>query len=240
VGDALYAGLLRDLRELKAAGAWVRLNASELGTIEFLQERGFLEVDRFSEWHLSLAEIDGSADPPAVERVAARGIEVTTLAYERKHEPDCMSRLYELRNGLIVDDNRDVGRISFEEHVRRLQGPHVLQEGYFIARHGKSYVGVSILNPSEGAKQSPLLQRTDLRRAYRGQGIGTALTAGALLYARRRGYKTVVSYVNSAHIAAPALCQKLGFQCQSEMVVLRNAWKLEPERPDQRSQHNAA
>jgi RNA polymerase sigma factor (sigma-70 family) len=241
VGDALYARLLGDLRDLKAAGAWVRLNASELSTIGFLQKRGFLEAERFSAWHLSLADVDAAALAPAVERLAARGIVVTTLAHEREHDPDCMRRLYELRNGLIDDDHRCVARISFDEHVRRLQGPRILPDGYFIARHGKGYVGVSILNPCEGAKQSRLLQRTDLRRAYRGHGTGTALTAVALTYARRHGCETVVGYVDSANSAAPALCRKFGFRCQSEMVVLRNSLrKPEPEHPHQRAQHEAA
>jgi len=240
-GDALYARLLKDLWDLKAAGAWARLNTRERGAIGFLQERGFLEAERFSAWHLSLADVDSTAFPPAVEMLATRGIVVTTLAHEREHDPDCMGRLYELRNGLIGDDNRGVARISFEEHVRRLQGPHILPEGYFIARHGNSYVGVSILNPCEGVKQSCLLQRTDLRRAYRGQRTGTALTAAALAYARRRGYETVIGYVDSAHSAAPALCRKFGFRCQSEMVVLRSLLqKPGPEHSDQSSQHDAA
>ena len=241
VGDALYARLLSDLRDLKAAGAWVRLNAGELGTIGFLQKCGFVEAERFSAWHLCLADVDAAAFPPAVERLAARGIVVTTLAHEREHDPDCIRRLYELRKGLIGDDKRGVAPISFDEHVRRLQGPHILPEGYFIARHGKCYVGVSILNPCEGAKPSCLLQRTDLRRAYRGHGTGTALTASALTYARQRGYECVVGYVNSAHSAAPALCRRFGFRCQSEMVVLRKSLrKPEPEHLDQRSQHNTA
>jgi GNAT superfamily N-acetyltransferase len=240
VGDTLYAHLLSDLRDLKAAGTWVRLNASDLSTIGFLQKRGFLEVERLSAWHLTLAHVDAAACAPTIERLEGRGIQVTTLAHERELDPDCMDRLYELRIGLIADDNRGVARISFDEHVRRLQGPHILPEGYFIARHGKCYVGVSILNPCEGAKESCLLQRTDLRRAYRGHGTGTALTAGALEFARRRGYETVVGYVDSDQSAA-ALCRKFGFRCQSEMVVLKNSFrKSEPEHPVQKSQHDTA
>jgi RNA polymerase sigma factor (sigma-70 family) len=220
VGDALYARLLSDLRDLKAAGAWVRLSASELGTMGFLQGRGFLEAERFSAWRLRVADVDPAAFPRAVERPGGRGIVVTTLAHEREHDRDCMRRLYELRDGLIGDDNRGVARISFDEHVRRLQGPHILPEGYFIARRGECYIGVSILNPS---KQSGLLLRTDLRRAHRGHGMGTALTARALAYARRHGYETVLGYVDSAQSAALALCRKFGFRWQSEMVVLRKS-----------------
>jgi len=224
VGDLLLERLTSDLREANAVTVSCREYASQTDLLAFLKQRGFTEVARVLDLRLEVAGADVSRFLPKVEKVKDGGIVITSLAEERIRDPRCVEKLYELTTSLHEDDP---GRAPFAPpayHAREallwLEMPYVLPDGYFIARHGDLYVGISDVSLFEAVPGGVTQGFTGVRREYRRQGIATALKVSAIEYARRQSYRIIQTFNRPVQSAVLALNQKLGFQVLSSNVTL--------------------
>src|SRR5437016_4173913 len=216
VGDLLLERLMNDLREANAVTVSCREYASQTELLAFLNERGFKEVDRVLDMRLEVVDADISRFFSVVRKVEDRGITITSLAEERIRDPRCVEKLYELTT-ILHDDHPGRGPFAPPAYNAReallwLEMPYVLPEGYFIARHGELYIGVSDVSLFEAVPGGLTQGFTGVCREYRRHGIATALKLNAIEYARLHDYKIIQSFNRPIQSAVLALNQKLGFQ----------------------------
>ena len=163
-------------------------------SIAFLTRRGFVEVQRGFESRLDVAAFDFARFAGAEERVAGRGIILTTLAAERQRDPDALRKAYELQQacGRDVPAVGEVTETSFEMFLAHdVDRPTALLDAFFLARDGDRYVGLSAMQ-RRLAQPGVLSQHlTGVRREYRGRGIAMALKLQTVKYAQTHGYREI-------------------------------------------------
>lgn len=224
VGDLLLERLTSDLADVNAITVSVKGHASRADFIDFLIKHGFVETSRVWEMRLSLDEVDLSPLAPAAERIAAKGIHVTTLAKERGRDPSCVEKLYDFLNTLKADDpaRPQFAPPAFDPREAEIWfgKPHVIDEAFFIAKRGGEYVGVNGLNLL-GAVHGGINQGfTGVGREHRRRGVATALKLRAFAYARGRGFRVISAFNHHANTPLIALDEKLGFRRRSSYVSL--------------------
>jgi RNA polymerase sigma factor (sigma-70 family) len=235
VGDLLLERLTSDLAEANAITVTVREDASRAELIDFLGGRGFVETGRVLDMRLPLDEVDLSLCARAVERVAAQGISITTLADERGRDPECVEKLYDFLNILKADDpaRQQVAPPKYDEREARIwfSKPHVIDEAFFIAKRGAEYVGVTGLNYAEAAPGGLSQCFTGVGREHRRRGVATALKSRAFEYARGQGRRNIRAFNQQVNAPLIALNEKLGFRRRSGHVTLEKCLKAVAE-PD--------
>lgn len=235
VGDLLLERLTHDLTEVDAVTVSVRENASRADLIAFLGAHGFVETSRVWDMRLSLGGVDLSPLAAAVERVAAQGVSITTLADERGRDPECVERLYDFLNALKADDpaRRHFAPPAYDprEALIWFGKPYVMDESFFIAKRGDEYVGVADLNLVEALPGGLGHGFTGVAREHRRRGVATALKLRAFEYARGRGYRTIRAFNHQVNAPLIALNEKLGFRSQAVYVTLEKCLR-EVREPD--------
>src|SRR5260370_10902337 len=103
--------------------------------------------------------------------------------------------------------------------------PYVLPEGYFIAKRGDEYVGVSDVSLFDAMPGALTAGFTGVKREYRRLGVATALKMHAILYAQSQGYQIIQSFNHPTQSAMLALNQKLGFEILFEYATLEKCLK---------------
>jgi RNA polymerase sigma factor (sigma-70 family) len=229
VGDLLLERLTDDLREAGAVTATFRDYDSTSEIQAFLRERGFAEATRLLDLRLTVEKANVAAFSPAVERVRARGISITTLREERERDPRYVEKIYSLTSALMLDDpaRPPFTPPSYNEREARLwlELPYVLPDAYFIAKDGEEYVGVSDLNLLDAVPGGVSHGFTGVRAEYRRRGVATALKVRAVEYAARHGFRTIRAFNRPAHAPLLALNEKLGFRHLFSHVTLERCLK---------------
>jgi len=229
VGDLLLERLTDDLSGAGAVTVTFRDYESTSEIQAFLKERGFTETTRLLDLRLTVENANVSAFSPAVERLRARGIAISTLREERERDPRYVEKLYSLTSALMLDDpaRPPFTPPSYNEREARLwlELPYVLPDAYFIAKDGEEYVGVSDLNLVEAVPGGVSHGFTGVRREYRRRGIATALKVCAVEYAARHGFRTIRAFNQPAHAPLLALNEKLGYRHLFSHVTLERCLK---------------
>jgi GNAT superfamily N-acetyltransferase len=114
---------------------------------------------------------------------------------------------------------------SLDEFVRDLDAPEAIPDGYFIAKSGSDYVGLSYIRargPDPNCVEPSNAQQrlTGVLPDYRRRGIATALKINTITYARDHGFLRLLT--NSDNPAMQALNAKLGFHSGPWHVYLKN------------------
>jgi GNAT superfamily N-acetyltransferase len=165
---------------------------------------------------LDPAKFDPAMLQPVAKELEARGISITTLAAERAQDPKCAEKLYELATLVRRDDPARSPYAPPAYNAREaalwLNMPYVLPEGYFIAKLGDEYVGVSEVSLFDAMPGALTAGFTGVKREYRRIGIATALKMHAMLYAQSNGYQIIQTFNHPTQSGMLALNQKLGFE----------------------------
>jgi len=214
VGDLLLDRLLDDLREAGAIKVWHRTYAQRTEVLDFLAMRGFAETVRVWDLRLEVAQADTSSFLPLIEKLAPRGVILTTVAAERERDAGCLHKLHEFLNAVKADDSQrqPFTPAPFEAVVRWFERRDVLPDACFIAKCGEEYIGFTDLNHIEPIPHGIMHGFTGVAREHRRQGVATALKVRAIDYARVHGYQTMRAFNLPIHAGALALNEKLGFQ----------------------------
>jgi len=220
VGTLLWQRLQEDLEQLQPAcvRVWVRERYPE--ALAFAEQRGFAEVSRSGPWALDVAGADLRPFLPALARTAASGVIVTTLAEERGSAPQCLPALHRLRVAIDADipAPEPYPVLSLEDFVREAENGG--SEGFFLAKRGGEYVGLSCLSPSPIDPQELQQSVTGVRRDCRHKGIATALKVRGIQFAQESGYAKIVTYVESTNAPMNVLNKKLGFVGGNDAVLM--------------------
>jgi RNA polymerase sigma factor (sigma-70 family) len=224
VGDLLLDQLNKDLLEAGAITVSCREYSSQTELVSFLKDRGFDETAILLDSRLEISEADVASLGSFADLIEKQSISVTTLAEERARNPSCVEKLYQLTTSLWRDDPAR-GALTppaydAKEAEMWLDMPWVLPEAYFIAKDGDRYVGVTDLSLYDAMSGSLTQGFTGVLPSYRGRGIGTALMARAIDYARRNTYRTIQSFNRPTQTAIASLNERLGFRVQFEHVTL--------------------
>lgn len=215
VGDLLLGQLMNDLREAGAISVWHRNYARLAEVLSFLTERGFKETRRVWDLRLDVEAADLSTLAHAAEKVAARGITITTFAEERERNADAtFHKLHEFLNLVKPDDpeRRPFVPVPFESVVHWFGRRYVVPEACFIAKAGSEYIGFTDLNHIEPIPRGIMHGFTGVARDCRRQGVATALKLRAIQYAHASGYQTIRAFNVPGQNEMMALNEKLGFR----------------------------
>ncbi len=223
IGGQLYQSLLADLHALGAATAWIGAHESAPEVAAALERRGFRELLRSWPFVLDTRGFELARFQQAIDRVAARGITITTLADERERDPDCLAKLYELHTAINREiplpghAHPDPGLAWFERYC--YGGPLALPEAYFIAKDGARYAGESSLERLDSWPDELHQKTTGVHGDYRGYGIAVALKLATIAYAQQQGYARIWTAVESNNPSMLAINAKLGFVQEPGMIV---------------------
>lgn len=153
-------------------------------------------------------------DLPA--RSAPEGIRLTSLA-EFPDDQDTRRRLYTLvRQGVLDTPGHEGDFEPFEVFDQHIFGPSYWTEAdsQLIALDGEQWVGLSSLRRGSVPQQSSF-GLTVVQPSHRGRGIALALKQQAILLARQRGDRTILTNVHPDNIAMRAVNARLGFRSRS-------------------------
>jgi len=223
IGRLLMETVLESLRARGARRVMAMSREDRPRGIAFLQRYGFAAYAREFESRLPVAGCDLSQFAGYSDRVAARGIELTTLAEELARDPHCLPAVYQLHSALSISTPReDPDPRTPPPYARFLalevDHPTVLKDACFLAKHGDFYVGESALKTSEADPQVLYQQLTGVVPEYRGSGVATALKLRTVEYAHRHGYREIRTWNSSRNSAMLAINLKLGFVRQPAWI----------------------
>jgi len=221
IGRALYATVMAALAPLDPLRVRARCRSDYARSMGFLSDRGFVEDLRDWESRLDVPGFDPAPFAGHVERVIAGGIRIVTLRELIEDDPEHRRKLYELDVTLAKDVPSPEpltapSAESFERYV--FESRDLLPEGYFVALHGRRYVGLSALWKSDEEPDTLYTGLTGVRREYRRRGIALALKLRAIEYARSRGIRTLKTWNESNNRAMLSINEALGFVKQPAWV----------------------
>jgi GNAT superfamily N-acetyltransferase len=227
IGELLLSRLTNDLREVGAITVTFQDYESSNDMLELLKAHGFTETMHVLDLRLDLAET--KFEHARIDRVKARGISISTLHHERQNDPRYLEKLYELTSTLELDDPaRDpFSPPSYYEREAKLwlEQPYVLQHGYFIAKHGDDYVGITNLNRIDAVPDAISVGFTGVKREYRRQGIATALKLSAIQWAKEQDYKAICAQSQTVHSSLLKLNETLGFRQRLSYVMFEKCMR---------------
>ncbi|MCR4404044.1 MAG: GNAT family N-acetyltransferase [Candidatus Acetothermia bacterium] len=226
VGRALYNRLNEELEALPAEIVWAQVREDRPAGLAFAERRGFREKMREWESWLDVSAFDFAKFAGEAERAEAQGIEITTLAEERERDPQCLEKLYELSNLIMVDVPSPAPYTPppFEHFLEyNIRHPNAIPDAYFIAKDSPVYVGQSDLWRSKEEPKDLYQGLTGVRREYRGRGIAMALKLRTIEYAKSHGFRVIKTWNNSNNVGILHINQKLGFARRPAWITLEKA-----------------
>ena len=119
-------------------------------------------------------------------------------------------------NDIPEAERRDYDHAEFEQAFRKVAEPIVRspQNVLYIAQIGGEFAGYIVIGPSHsplGGKVYGFIWDLYVAKAFRRNGVGTALVETAVRFCREQGYQKVRLETAAHNSTAQALYEKLGF-----------------------------
>ncbi len=225
VGSALCNYMFSVLRSYNAPSVKVVVRESRRHSVQFLEARGFHETHR--EWIVSLdvASFDPSPYSNLEAHIQALGITLKSL-HELESDANYHYKLFELYDELMqqVPSPEPPKRITYIDFVNRLLGTtELVPEGYLIALHDSTYVGMNVLY--KRPEQDYLFNEfTGVKQGYRKRGIASALKLREITYAKALGYPTIKTSNSSLNERILKLNERLGFVKEPAFITFEKVF----------------
>lgn len=221
-GAALYDAIMKGLRPYNPIALRATVTENCPQGIRFLEKRDFVEVIRDVRSELDVAAFDLARFRDLEGSFCASGIEIKTLL-ELEQDPKRNQKLYNLDWELSMDVPGNLaagmGRRGLNEYVEyAITGSFARPEGFFVAVKGDEYIGLSHVLLFQ--KDAILFQGlTGVKAPYRRQGIGIALKARVIKYAKAAGYTIIKAENDAKNTPMLALNERLGYVRQPDLVT---------------------
>ena len=190
--------------------------------VQFLTERGFVQVMRFPISHLDLTAFDPTPYQQKMAQLAQTGIDICPLPTLQETDADWMTKLHRLKADVIKDvpSPDEMVEWPFEELQRSLAHPNFMPEGVFITVDKGQYVGLSELWRSQADPKKLFTGLTGVARSHRRRGLATAVKVRAICFAQRYG-AIILETDNEENNPMFQLNLQLGFQPQPAIVEFK-------------------
>ena len=192
IGAAIWDHLAAELdeRRAKVACLWIR---DHTACVDFMGARGFREVVRAYRQVLAVATAP-LPTPATRERLASRGVRITTLAELLRSDRDAARKAHEL-NARSRDAQVTLGPVTAVpfEHWRRiyLDDALALPDAFLVAIADGEFVGQTTAFRAKSAEDVLEIGITGVLLPYRRLGIARALKLELHAYARAHGYREI-------------------------------------------------
>ncbi len=183
-------------------------------TVQFLERAGYREIDRNWGSTLEVGRCDLDTMRRTVERMAAHGVRVVSvadLAKERSEWRRDLHQLYAEVDG-DVPTRFPTAQIGFEDFEALSLGRRMLPDGFLVAIAGDELVGLTEPQSVDGSPEVIEQDLTGVRSGYRGRGIAKAIKAASVLWAAESGYTTIRTQNAQSNSAMLAVNDWLGFE----------------------------
>ncbi len=211
IGSAVAAAVSRHARSLGKTGLTVEARDDAPEAIEFLEKRGYEEVERQKALALELGDLDVPAPEPP------RGIEIVS----RAERPDLERSMYEVG----LEAGRDIPGLdgqndpTFEQwRSFEIDRPSRRPEFTFLAVEGDEVVGYAVLDAFPKIAYHGL---TGVKRAWRRRGVARALKLSQITAAKAAGYDRILTESQQDNEPMRRLNESLGFRPIPGTIVYR-------------------
>jgi GNAT superfamily N-acetyltransferase len=212
IGEALLRRISERGRSLGKQGLQLEVKADDEASIQFVEKRGFREIEREHEVVLDLTALDA---PPAVDPPA--GIELVPYSARRDLEREMYA--VDSEAGADIPGLASSFDQTFEEwRVFAIERPSRDLDLTFLALADGHVVGVAYL---EDHGEVCFHNLTGVARAWRGRGIASALKRAQIAGAHARGVKRLVTESQQDNLPMRNLNEKLGYRPTLANVVYR-------------------
>lgn len=230
LGKALYEQVMSALAQSDPLSVRAQVRADEVRTVQFLQDRGFVEDMRSFESRLDLAAFNPDAWTDATSRVRTLGIEFKTLG-ELEEVPGHWQKHHDMMEELAADTPSAEARTPVEKGVwmsALLKNPGLVRDTYLFAVRDGEYVGATMLRSSQ-SDNDLTTGLTGVRRPYRRQGVALALKIQTLAWAKKNGYSQVKTWNEANNLGMLGINGRLGFVRQPAWLDMVKVLKEETE-----------
>lgn len=212
IGRDLLARLEVYARGQGAEKLWTDCRESQAHSIRFLERAGFSQFGIRFESALDLTAFDPARFAAALDRAAAEGYRIATLAELRRERPDVERELYEVENTCLRDVPLPGGaefNLEYEQWRKNLDNPAADPAFFFVALHGEQIVGVTAL---ELLQDGPAItDATGVLREHRNRGVALALKVRSLTALKEIGRTEARTHNDTENPSIIHLNEKLGY-----------------------------
>jgi len=230
IGRAIYNRLEEELTQRNAILAWTMSKEDLPKRMEFFRRRGFVERTRNWESRLDLSTANAAPFQRYLDNALKEGIAFATLAEEQRHGQDALRKIHELVQLIQADMPReaDFTPLAYSDwETYSLKNPQLLLDGYFLAKDGPNYVGMSDVHRIDSEPGVLNQDDTGVIREYRGRGIATALKLKVIEFGKKNGYRTIKTWNDSGNSPMLTINIKLGFKRQVGWVMMEKILRSE-------------
>ncbi|MCI4372175.1 MAG: GNAT family N-acetyltransferase [Thermoplasmata archaeon] len=215
IAHELYSLVEKEARDRNALCLWSAVREDDADGVQFLASNRFAPMRRVWFSRLDLIHLDLSRFPNRSQAMEEQGIRITTFGDEGTERAEVRRRLFELvqRGGADVPRMGEYTPITFEEFVAaEIEGPKALPSATFLAVKGEQFVGMTSLERVPGVPDTIGIGFTCTLPEFRGRGIASELKRRGVEFARKEGYRSLVTGNDSLNPRIWAINQRLGFQ----------------------------
>ena len=222
IGSTLLHQIEADLAILGADMIWMAVPEEEYALLATLQRYRFSEQFRSNPLRLDLHSAPELHLAAHIERLAAHGLQISTLATCQQAHPHCLEQAHALHTALSreVPIPPEMFATCKEFSAFAVEAADAVADAFFIVHNGIQFVGLSFMRRRANTPHTLYQELTGVLPAYRGMGVAQVLKELTIDYGLHHGYESIETWVEDNNPAMLAINLNYGFVRGSGAVVL--------------------